>query len=350
MRIIYALLLFLTWQSVAVSMENVFYILHDNREQAISEIEKQANLTDILIAQAYRINEIGIVTGSIDEDIVDVAKRHSIKLFALVTNAQYDSKMAHLFLVNPTAQQKALNTLLTECKKNNIAGIQLDFEMIRLADKMALTQFYRMAAELFHKNGLMVSFAIAPTVMDHHFPSAYQKKLYEIWQGAYDIQQLGELSDFVTIMSYDQHAAGTTPGPIASFPWDEQVIKHALEHIPAEKISLGIPTYSGLWYMGTDNAGKISVHYDAISFKTLMFILDKYKPNIQWDSISKVNYTLYDLNGLNRYIFIENAKSFAAKYDLAKTYHLRGISVFRLGIEDPAIWDVLKHKPWWQFW
>ena len=38
---------------------------------------------------------------------------------------------------------------------------------------------------------------------------------------------------------------------------------------------------------------------------------------------------------------IEDAKSFAAKLALVKKFHLRGISVFRLGIEDAGIWPVL---------
>src|SRR5207247_896471 len=131
------------------------------------------------------------------------------------------------------AQQKALDALLLECKKNNFAGVQFDLEMIPIKNKAALTQFYQNAADLLHKNGLIVSFALAPTLTDDHFPTLYQKKLYDVWQGVYDFKKLGEFSDFVTIMAYDQHASGTTPGPIASLPWDKQVIQHALQFIPA---------------------------------------------------------------------------------------------------------------------
>jgi spore germination protein YaaH len=46
------------------------------------------------------------------------------------------------------------------------------------------------------------------------------------------------------------------------------------------------------------------------------------------------------VHGVNKYLFIENAKSFSAKYALAIQYQLYGISVFRIGIEDPGIWNV----------
>lgn len=351
MRVFLILLLFFLFQPFAFSMENVFYILHDNKEQAMAEIVKHVDLTHILIAQSYHINKEGVVSGEIDADILDFTKKHSIKLLAMVTNTQFDAQATHHFLADLKAQKKALDTILEECKKNNFYGVQFDFEMILLADKTALTTFYQTAADLFHKNGLIVSFAIAPTLMDNHFPTMYQQKLYEVWQGAYDFQKLGEMSDFVTIMSYDQHARGTTPGPIASIPWDEQVIQHALKFIPANKISLGIPTYSGFWYMSMGSrSSRVTIHYDAINYQTVKYILNKSNTGIHWDELNKVNYAFFESSGINKYLFIEDGQSFQAKKELAKKYQLRGISVFRLGIEDPAIWEKLADKPWWVFW
>jgi len=353
MRNFLIILFYLISQPFAFGMENVFYILHDNKKEALASIETHTELTHVLIAQAYYIDQIGFVSGKVDDDVFVFANRHSIKLFAMVTNKLFDADSVHHFLSDPIAQQKALNTLLDECKKNNFAGIQFDFEMIPLKDKTALTQFYQNAADLLHKQGLMVSFAIAPTLTDDHFTGLYQKKLYDVWQGAYDFKKLGEISDFVTLMSYDQHGEGTTPGPIASAPWDEHVIQHALKWIPANKISLGIPTYSGLWYMDINpTSKKTSIQYDFVDYKTLTYILNKFKPNVQWDNLNKVNYTFYEFGSINKYLFIEDALSFKAKHSLAKQYQLRGISVFRLGIEDPAIWEKLKDKvkPWWMFW
>ncbi len=42
-----------------------------------------------------------------------------------------------------------------------------------------------------------------------------------------------------------------------------------------------------------------------------------------------------------RFLFLEDQRSFSAKLKLAKFFHLRGISVFRLGTEDPRIWQKL---------
>lgn len=329
-------------QNTCFSMENVFYVLHDKHDKAIAQLQNHVSLHPIIIAQSYHVNQHGSVTGDIDFDLLRFSKLKAIPIMAMITNSNFDDKEVHAFLENTIAQDAALNQLLDLCRKNSLYGLQFDFEMIRLHDKEALTKFYQHAAELLHKNGFKVSFAVAPTLVDSHFPSFYQERLYEVWQGAYDLKKLGTYADFITIMAYDQHADGTVPGPIAGFVWTELVIKHALKFIPSEKLSLGLPTYSGFWYMNMNpKTKKISMANSSIGYDILQFILKKFHPHVQWDSVSKVNYTFFEYNSLYKYIFIENEKSFKAKLQLAKKYKLRGISVFRLGIEDPKVWGVI---------
>lgn len=176
-------------------------------------------------------------------------------------------------------------------------------------------------------------------------PSEFLRKIYINWEGAYDFKKLGEVADFVSIMAYNQHGGVTTPGSTASIQWVEAAIKYALQFIPAQKISLGIPDYSTYWFTGTDtgrSSGKTAVQSEGITFEKAMSIINRNKANLQWDDAAKIQYAIYERNWLNEYIYLENDKSFAAKLALAKKYNLRGISVFDLGTEDPKIWELLK--------
>lgn len=321
-------------------MENVLYVLHHKHTAALASISKNLQSNYIILAQAYHINKIGEVSGELDKDIIDFGKQHSIKLMAMITNSNFNPVKVHQFLTNSNAQKKSLEAILNECNKNHLYGVQFDFEMVPLADKNLLTHYYDEAATLLHKNKFTVSFAVAPTVTDDNFSSYYQKKSYQIWQGAYDLKKLGAIADFITIMAYDQHAEGTIPGPTASILWVEQVIKHALRFIPADKLSLGIPTYSSLWYMGKSGE-RITMKYDAIDYELVNDIFHKYHPPELWDAVDQVHYTFYEINWLNRFVFLEDEKSFKPKVALAKKYNLKGISIFRLGIEDPKIWTLL---------
>lgn len=349
-KIIQIIVLFLSVSlaSSSFASENIFYVLRSNapsqittNQNSFSSLKSHYKSVDILISQAYQVDQNGIVWGYLDKEIEKFTKEHKIKMMVLVTNVDFNTEKAHKFLANPKAQQRAMTMLMAACEKNHYYGVQFDYEMISLDDRNALTAFYKMATEMLHKKGFVVSYAVAPVVADNPAPSDFLKRLYIVWEGAYDLPALGKMGDFVTIMAYNQHAAGTTPGSTAAAPWVEESIKYALRDIPADKISLGIPTYSTYWYTGSDDNNHIRQRESDIGYDKVSYLLQKYHLTLHWDDQQKVNYVIYEHNWLNEYIFAEDADAFKAKMALVDKYHLRGISVFCLGIEDPKIWNQL---------
>lgn len=336
------------FSSPVFAAENLFYILHygdkpagkKGLQETTSQIQKNHSAINVIVTQAYNINENGDVTGFVNKEIIDVAKTYAIKLMAMVTNLNFEQAKAHQFLSSEAAQDKALTFIVDACKTQKLNGVQFDFEMIAVKDKTALTQFFKKAAELLHKNGLSVSFAVVPALSDKPGPSAFLQKTHENWSGAYDLKALGKYGDFITLMAYNQHPDGTTPGPSASSKWTEATLKYTLKYVPASKLSLGIPTYSLYWYTG---GGKhVATHRYEISYADVTHLVKKHQAHITWHDKDKVNYTVYEHNWLNEHIYIEDAKSFKAKLAMVSKYHLRGISVFRIGTEDERIWTLLK--------
>ena len=60
-----------------------------------------------------------------------------------------------------------------------------------------------------------------------------------------------------------------------------------------------------------------------------------------WDDRQKVAYAFWENDGINEFLFLEDARSFQAKADLVPKYGLRGYSVWVLGPEDPKTWDAV---------
>jgi spore germination protein YaaH len=357
MKIFYRVLfawIFLSFSQPTFALEKIFYALRSSlptklttNQKVMSALTKNYKSINILISQAYQIDNKGALWGYLDPDVVEFTKQHKIKLMVLVTNALFDSAKAHQFLSNPDAQTRAIDSILQVCRENHYYGVQMDFEMIGIDDRHALTKFYQNVAEALHKEGFAVSFAIAPVVADNPQSSEYLKRLYDVWQGAYDLTALSKVSDFVSVMAYNQHGQGTAPGSTASVPWVEQTIKYTLRYFPASKISLGIPVYSNYWYTGTPinkPGGKIFTQEADLNYEKVNYLLNKYHAHLTWDKNNKINFAIFNHNWLNEYIFVEDVHSFKAKKQLAEKYHLRGISVFDLGTEDPRIWQVLKSK------
>lgn len=318
------------------ALEKSFYIL---RGTAPTEnMQKHVRQINILIAQAYHIDAAGNVTGFVNPTTLAFANKHKIKLMALVTNNAFDTEVAHQFLSDSSAQQRAMDFLLEQCKNQHLYGLQFDFEGVDANDRTALTRFFTDAYQALHQQGYKVSYAVIPEVA-HHAKSAYNDRRYQHWTGAYDLKALASVADFITIMTYDQHQDGTTPGPFAGIKWMAAAIKYALQYVPRGKLFLGVPTYSGYWYLGSSGNGKrVSVHTDDIDYKRVQEILRDNHIKLRWDEENKINYAIFQRDWLNEFIFVENARSFRAKLNLAKRHHLRGVSIFAIGNEDPAIW------------
>lgn len=332
-------------------MENIFYIFRtDVREnitaakEAIQSLKSNYKAINILIPQSYVISENGIVYGFVDPELAEFANNHALKVMPLVTNSGFDKNKTHQFLMNPIAVNRAIQFLINACNQHHYFGIQLDFEMIPIRDKEALTHFYQLVAQQLHQHGYKVSYAVAPVFTDSPSTSFFQKKIYDVWEGAYDLKALSESGDFVSVMAYDQHGQGTTPGPTATIDWVENVVKHMLQYVPAQKFSLGIPLYSDYWFtdrnLKNQDKEKIITQAQMLSYNDLQYLAKKYHVSLRWDDNYKVSYAFFMHHYLNEYFFAEDVNSFKAILALVKKYDLRGFSAFALGMEDPRIWDI----------
>lgn len=337
----FAAILFLSYPLLSFAgKENTFYILHSKDPAELSiyldTVKRNYRSIHILISQAYKIDGEGNLSGYLNQELVDLAKKHSIKLMAMITNGSFDQLKAHQFLSSAEAQKNAINSIIDICKKYHLYGVQFDFENISVDDKNELTKFYKKAAGELHQHGYKVSFAIIPAFPEQMKDSSFLKKTWQNWSGAYDLKSLGEYSDFVTVMAYNQHPDGTIPGPNASIGFTSESVNNALKEIPASKLSLGIPAYSLYWYSGHHS---IPVRQAEISYKHAISIIKKNNSSITWSQKDKVNFSRYEHNWLNEYVYLEDKHSFKAKQDLVKKFGLRGISVFRIGTEDSGIWE-----------
>ena len=136
-------------------------------------------------------------------------------------------------------------------------------------------------------------------------------------------------------MTYDEHYSGGSPGPVASYPWVEKVIKYALRHFAPDKIILGIAAYGYDWRWGS---GK------ALTYSAIQKLIDSHKIFPKWHNLYRTPYFTYRSWGINHEVWYENRYSTVAKMELVRNYGLKGVAVWRLGYEDPAIWTAIKQK------
>lgn len=322
--------------------EHLFYAV--DSEESFRSLKRNIEKISIVAPGLYSVDEDGIVWGSVDPRILDLAARHTVGVMPLIVNPGFDQQMLHRLLVNPEARARAIASFLDECARHRYIGMQFDFENLHQNDKNAFTTFFKETAEAFHRRGLRLSVAVVHRPEEFAGSTTYHKWLFENWRAGYDLKELAAAGDFISVMTYSQHTRRTTPGPSAGMPWTKQVVEYFLQFVPPEKLSLGIPTGGMHWYTALDTTRYVAnarSWSNTISYETALGIIERHRARLLWNDEQQVQYAVFANAGLFEYIYLDDARSFKAKFDLVRTLKLRGFSVWVLGTEDPATWNGL---------
>ena len=309
----------LTWESVY------------SRNPNTKKIKNMDGLNVISPTWIHLIDGDGKLKHNIGKDYIDWAKKRDYKIWALFSNS-FDPKLTDKFLNNTLAREKVINDLLKLVKHNNLDGINIDFENIYLKNKELLVQFVREMTPIFHENGLVVSIDV--TVIGGS----------DNWSRCYDRKALGEVVDYMAVMTYDEHwASSPVSGSVASLGWVENSIERILKEVPAEKLLLGVPLYTRIWTEtpSSKKTNKMDVKSKAISMKTAMKILNKDNIVKLWDEGAGQYYIAYIEDNKVHKIWFENPKSIKLKTDLVKKYNLAGVAAWRRGYETEEIWATI---------
>jgi spore germination protein YaaH len=257
----------------------------------------------------------------------------------VATFAQAD---LHKLFTTPEARTVFITGMISNCKKYGYSGFQLDFENVMWTDRDVLSALVAEAAAALHKEGLKLTIATVPNAPGAPGHSEFSHWLFENWGGAYDLKALAQSVDLICLMTYDQNTRWTEPGPVAGYPWMLKNLDYALQFVPKEKLSLGIPLYGYHWYAGDpgkENKPNPSAEY--IGQLKIDEFISAYQPHIEWDSLDHVAWFYFYRDDQREWIFYTDKRGFQDRYDLVRDRDLQGFCSWVLGEEDPGIWAVL---------
>ncbi len=334
-----------TADAVRAPEREVLFYMGGNGERALDVFRAHADQISIVSPQAFRTDSLGHVEGGVHPEVLEVAREHGVRVIPLIVNPGFDQQLMHALLVNETARRRTIDSFLSLAERYGFDGWQFDFENFHVDDRDAFTAYYRETAVAFREAGLSLSVAVVPTDGSAG-ATTFQSYMQDNWRNGFDVAALAEAGDFVSLMTYAQHGGPTAPGPIAGLPWVRRMLDYAREAgVPAEKISLGIPTYSGSWYPVHDDARGARVGGFEISHERAREALAEYDPALTWVPEIGVHYAFWSNEGIYEWLFLEDARSLEAKLDLFDEYEgLLGVSAWVLGAEDPDIWEVLARR------
>lgn len=295
---------------------------------------KNAKLLDEIAFFWYSFDNKGkvIPTGKVDLKIKNTAQKNGAKAYALVHNMNltgqvgFNADLAHSVLSNPSRRSNLVTNLVNLTTKDGWDGISVDIEKTPPGDRNNFSAFVAELGKALRAKDKVLNISIPAKFVD--YPS-------DLWSGAYDYAAIGKSADQIILMTYDEHGFGSTQGPVASAGWVDRVIKFSVGKIPKEKIVMGLPVYSFDW--GTDKP----LIPDYLSYTQTLDRAKKNGVEILTDPSAKVPQFIYTAKGIRHEVFFENVKSLRVKMDDALKYKLHGVAIWRLGMEDPAIWNQL---------
>jgi spore germination protein YaaH len=246
------------------------------------------------------------------------ASRGKAKVFPIVSNAHdnvWDSVAAEGALLDPAAGDAFIAALTAKAKTERYGGYVLDFETLSPKATPAyaplLTRLRAALKPLGAELWVTTTVGADPAL----------------------IQQLAKATDAVVLMAYDQCWATSTPGPIAGQDWLETNLDARLTDPSHYVVALGAYGYD--WAAGAP-AAVISAPAAVALAQSRGQVPQRTAP----DANPHFAYTgpQHDAHA----VWYLDAASFRTQRAAVEARHARGVAIWRLGLEDPAIWASAK--------
>lgn len=247
------------------------------------------------------------------------ARRPDLPLVPLVNNwngKEWEGEKLGRMLANPAARAHVIAQLDDYVERHQFAGVSIDFESI---PPKAQPDFQRFMAELyavFHPKNLTVSV---------NLPAS---------DPAFDYRKLADSADWVILMVYDEHWSTSAPGPIASLPWFAKMLHQRQHDVPAEKMIVAIGNYGYDWQQGQPTA-------EERTFEEAVLIAKESEGEIHLDPASlNPTFEYADDNDQRHHVWFLDAVTAFNQLTLIHSVQPRGVALWRMGSEDPALWRV----------
>ena len=191
-------------------------------------------------------------------------------------------------------------------------GVVIDFEGMTPRDLDALLAVTRAVADSVRAHGVHTVVVAVPAGDTAAYPSAL----------------LLESADLIMAMLYDQHWGGSPPGPIASPDWVARNLGTRVAEVGAARIVAAFPLYGYRW--------RKSAEPEVVSFDDARRLTTMTNTALIRDPASE---TLHATSPEGWELWVSDRGLLDKLVHDAKQLGVRIFALWRLGLEDPAVWD-----------
>ena len=286
----------------------------------------------------YLNDSNGDVASLASLDYVNYCHQSGVEVWGLISNLE-NPDASSTELTHTSKRQNLVNQIIALAIQYDLDGVNVDFEALEGAVGDGYIQFIRELSLKCANNGLVLS-------VDNYVPTASSS--------FYNRAEQARFADYVVIMGYDEHYAGSDAGSVASIGFVKNGVTDTIaEGVPAEQIVLGMPFYTRVWALtpkdtagdSVEAASDDYVSYDttsqALGMDDVQKLLTTNGAVASWSDADGQNYAEYVNAGVTYKVWIEDASSLELKLQVMKENGLAGASFWKLGLENPGVWDTI---------
>jgi spore germination protein YaaH len=240
-------------------------------------------------------------------------------LWLMVQNAlmgAWDGPGAAALLHDKVATAALLDQLETVSVREKAGGFVVDFEDLPAAAQPDLAAFLAAARQRCRRHGWILVVTAPAANPD------------------WNLAAIGRTADRVILMAYDEHWQTGAPGPIASDPWFASVVKPAIQQIPPGATIVAVASYAYDW------PAKGPATVLSIAQAEALAMQNGVRP--ERDPASGSEHFAYTAGGVAHVVWMSDAASVRGQIAVARAIGARGVALWRLGTEDPAVWGPVK--------
>src|SRR5213595_2281045 len=258
-----------------------------------------------------------------DTRLLKLASNKGIALMPLLTNLVGDTwqpeaieNLAH----GPAKRQdRLIQEVLAVLRNAKAAGVVVDWQQIDPAYKKDLTTFIDKFADALHDDNKELWLCV----------QAGQELDY------FDIDALADNIDRFVAMLFDETSDADPPGPLASRSWLEGWLHVLLDGSDTRQWIIAIGSYGYDWPIG-GKKGELISFSEAMSRAN-----DAEIESVQVEGPSYSPYFYFQDEDTEHGVWFLDAITFLNELRGVRDEKAGGFALYRLGSEDPAIWDAL---------
>jgi len=299
-----------------------FYVNWD-RASIVSLRLNLQNLTHLLPEWLVLENGRGDLRDDSDPTVIQIAADAKLPVLAMVTNFRegWQAGDLHRVLNDAGARADLIDNIASNLAEHKFAGVNIDFEQLAVKDRDRLVEFMRSLRARLAPAGLLLTQCVP------------------VDDPAYDLKQLAELCDYIVPMVYDEHYQSGSPGPVASEEWFERQLASLARSVPPQKTIVGLGNYGYDWIMGSTGAAEVV-------FGDVMSAARSRHAQVVWDRDTDNPVLRYTSGAQQHEVWFLDAVSALNQVNAVADAGFRGCALWRLGAEDPGLWNVLRADGW----